>query len=72
MSTQMKEAADQRIFHGTNRHKGRHISITPDNSEMTYLVYGRIILDQEPRETPNHTTGGQQAGGLARLWQSRR
>lgn len=47
MSTQMKEATDRRIFHGTNSHKGRHISITPENSAMKYLVYGRIILDQE-------------------------
>lgn len=48
MSTQMKEAVtEQRIFHGTDRNKGRHISITPDNSAMKYLVYGRIILDQE-------------------------
>jgi 5-deoxy-glucuronate isomerase len=47
MSTQMKEAAEQRIFHGTDRYKGRHISITPENSAMKYLVYGRIILDQE-------------------------
>ena len=47
MSTQMKESNDQRIFRGTNRQKGRHISISPENSAMKHLVYGRIILDQE-------------------------
>ena len=49
MSTQLQEAKDRIIFHGTNRQKGRHISITPENSAMKHLVYGRIILD---RETP--------------------
>lgn len=47
MSTQMKESAGQMIFRGTNRQKGRHISITPQNSEMKHLVYGRIILDAD-------------------------
>jgi len=47
MSTQMKEANGQLIFHQTNARKGRHISITPENSAMKHLVYGRIILDQE-------------------------
>jgi len=47
MSTQLKEANNQRIFRGTDRQKGRHVSITPENSSMQHLVYGRIILDQE-------------------------
>jgi 5-deoxy-glucuronate isomerase len=47
MTTKVKEEQAQRIFRGTNRQKGRHISITPDNSAMKHLVYGRIILDQE-------------------------
>src|SRR5882672_9385252 len=46
MSTQMKETKDQLIFRGTNRQKGRHTSITPENSSMKHLVYGRIMLDQ--------------------------
>ncbi len=46
MSTQLKEASDQLIFRGTDRHKGRHLSITPENSAMKHLVYGRIILDE--------------------------
>src|SRR5204863_5869340 len=47
MSTQMKEAKDQLIFRHTNEKKGRHTSITPENSSMKHLVYGRVILDQE-------------------------
>lgn len=49
MSTQMKEAKDQLIFRNTNSRKGRNISITPENSAMKHLVYGRIILDPELR-----------------------
>src|SRR4029450_2745038 len=47
MSTQMKETEDQLIFRGTNKQKGRHASITPSNSAMKHLVYGRVILDEE-------------------------
>src|SRR5438552_10052153 len=47
MSAQMKEARDRLIFRHTNDRKGRHIAITPENSLMKHLVYGRIILDTE-------------------------
>src|SRR5437879_12267072 len=47
MSAQMKEARDRMIFRHTNDRKGRHIAITPENSLMKHLVYGRIILDTE-------------------------
>ena len=47
MSTQMQEAAGRMIFRGTNRQKGRHLAVTPQNSAMKHLVYGRIILDSE-------------------------
>ena len=47
MSTQMKEAKGQLIFRHTNARKGRNVSITPDNSAMKHLVYGRIILDEQ-------------------------
>jgi 5-deoxy-glucuronate isomerase len=45
MSTQMQETSDRLIFRHTNENKGRHVSITPQNSSMKHLVYGRIILD---------------------------
>jgi 5-deoxy-glucuronate isomerase len=47
MSTQTGEAKDQYIFRGTNKQKGRHVSITPQNSSMKHLGYGRIVLDAE-------------------------
>src|SRR5712691_13413984 len=47
MSTQMKETNDQLIFRNTNSRKGRNISITPENSAMQHLTYGRIMLDSE-------------------------
>ncbi|MGH9882069.1 MAG: 5-deoxy-glucuronate isomerase, partial [Pyrinomonadaceae bacterium] len=61
MSTKMKEAADTRIFRATNRHKGREISVTPENSAMKHLAYGRIILD---RDTPSveFSTGDREVG----------
>src|SRR5207247_3636718 len=47
MSDQMKEESERKIFRHTNARKGMHISITPENSLMKHLVYGRIILDPE-------------------------
>ena len=47
MSTQVKEQKDQLIFRHTNKQKGRHTSVTPANSAMKHLVYGRVILDHE-------------------------
>src|SRR5438093_1131394 len=55
MSTQMK-AKDQLIFHHTNARKGRHISVTPENSAMKHLVYGRIILAGFTTSEPGHWT----------------
>ena len=45
MSTQEEGGIDQLIFRGTDRHTGRHVSITPGNSSMKHLAYGRIILN---------------------------
>ena len=48
MSTQtQKKSPDGYIYRGTNRQKGRHHAVTPENSSMKHLVYGRIILDAE-------------------------
>jgi 5-deoxy-glucuronate isomerase len=52
---------DKMIFRKTNAHKGRHVAVTPENSVMKHLSYGRIILDAEmPRvafETGNREIG---------------
>jgi 5-deoxy-glucuronate isomerase len=61
MSTQMKETSGQLIFRGTNKGKGRNISITPENSAMKHLVYGRIILDAETR-SEKFSTGSLETG----------
>ena len=47
MTMQRKEAADRYVFRDTNKHKGRKISISPQNSSMRHLEYGRVILDSE-------------------------
>jgi 5-deoxy-glucuronate isomerase len=50
----------QLVFTGTASHKGRAISVTPKNSSLQHLHYGRIRLDREtPRaafETDNRET----------------
>jgi 5-deoxy-glucuronate isomerase len=44
MSTAPLESS-KLIFTGTASRRGRHISVSPANSEMAHLHYGRIILD---------------------------
>jgi 5-deoxy-glucuronate isomerase len=51
MTTQTQEAKKQYIFRGTNQQKGRHLAITPENSSMEHLSYGRIILDRQTPKT---------------------
>jgi 5-deoxy-glucuronate isomerase len=33
------------VFRGTNRLRGRNVAVSPKNSAMKHLAYGRIILD---------------------------
>ncbi len=47
MNTQSQEAKDKYIYRGTNTGKGRTVSVTPQNSSMKHLAYGRVILDSE-------------------------
>lgn len=47
MSTQLQATPEQMIFRRTNRQKGRHHAITPENSAMKHLIYGRIMLDRD-------------------------
>jgi 5-deoxy-glucuronate isomerase len=61
MATEMKPGDTRMIFRGTNARKGRHLAITPENSAMKHLVYGRIILDPEqPRAA--FATGERETG----------
>jgi 5-deoxy-glucuronate isomerase len=45
MITQGQESIERMIFRKTNANIGRHISVSPENSTMQHLAYGRIILD---------------------------
>ncbi len=45
MSTQAEDAIDKMVFRKTNSQTGRHLSVTPENSTMLHLSYGRILLD---------------------------
>jgi len=45
MSGQAHAILEQMVFRQTNAGSGRHLHVTPDNSTMTHLSYGRIILN---------------------------
>jgi 5-deoxy-glucuronate isomerase len=45
MSTPTQVALPKMIFRKTNAQAGRHLSVTPQNSTMRHLAYGRIILN---------------------------
>jgi len=38
-------AVDKIVFRQTHKTVGRHVSVTPENSAMRHLAYGRIILE---------------------------
>ena len=61
MSTQGEGGIDQLIFRGTDRHTGRHVSITPGNSSMKHLAYGRIILNAD-KPAESFSTGERETG----------
>lgn len=45
MSGQPQAALEKMIFRKTNAHTGRHLAVTPQNSTMRHLSYGRIVLN---------------------------
>src|SRR5260370_33302212 len=45
MSKQTQVDLERMIFRKTNAQTGRHVSVTPQNSTMRHLAYGRIILN---------------------------
>lgn len=62
MSTQAEAALEKKVFRKTNALKGRHIAVSPANSAMKHLSYGRIILDAS---LPSGTfQNGEQETGL--------
>lgn len=49
------------VFRKTNAHVGRHISVSPSNSAMKHLAYGRIILNKHERSA-KFMTGDRETG----------
>jgi 5-deoxy-glucuronate isomerase len=45
MSSSSAVAVDKMVFRKTNAQTGRHLSVTPENSTMKHLAYGRIRLN---------------------------
>ena len=45
MSTQSAAPLEKMVFRKTNDQAGRHLAVTPANSTMRHLSYGRIILN---------------------------
>ena len=61
MTSTAEIAPDKMIFRNTNNAVGRNVSITPDNSTMRHLSYGRIILN--PANTSaSFSTGNRETG----------
>src|SRR2546428_8284893 len=61
MSTQAPIVTDKMVFRGTNRHVGRHISVSPSNSATQHLAYGRIILNAS-KSAESFSTGNRETG----------
>jgi 5-deoxy-glucuronate isomerase len=62
MSTNPNVTIDQMVFRKTHGHTGRRISVTPSNSTMQHLSYGRIILN--PSKSSEAFTTGERETGL--------
>jgi len=45
MNTEQSQLESKMIFRKTNTHPGRYVAVTPQNSTMRHLSYGRIRLD---------------------------
>ena len=65
MSTNPDVAIDRMVFRKTHAHRGRRISVTPSNSTMQHLAYGRIILDS--RKSAEEFSTGERETGLILL-----
>src|SRR5260370_7196816 len=45
MNTNNASILEKMVFRKTNSRTGRHLSVTPENSTMRHLAYGRIRLN---------------------------
>jgi 5-deoxy-glucuronate isomerase len=61
MTSEVQVAIDKMIFRKTNGRRGRHLTVTPGNSAMRHLSYGRIILDKS-QPSVSFNNGDQETG----------
>jgi 5-deoxy-glucuronate isomerase len=61
MTAPQQVVVEKMIFRKTNAHAGRHVSITPGNSSMRHLAYGRILLNSS-RSAESFATGNRETG----------
>ena len=61
MITLPQNAGEKLIFRKTNAQLGRHISISPGNSSMRHLAYGRILLNPS-KSSETFSTGNREMG----------
>jgi 5-deoxy-glucuronate isomerase len=61
MSTQSAVPIEKMVFRKTNTHTGRRLAVTPANSTMRHLSYGRIILNSSESKA-SFSNGGQETG----------
>ena len=55
MATDTHALTETMVFRKTNKHPGRYISVTPENSTNRHLSYGRIILNSGFAPVTFHT-----------------
>jgi 5-deoxy-glucuronate isomerase len=61
MTAPQQAAVEKMVFRKTNAHAGRHVSITPGNSSMRHLAYGRILLNSS-KSAESFSTGSRETG----------
>lgn len=61
MSTESEVAIDKMVFRKTNKQTGRHLAVTPENSTMRHLAYGRIILNSS-KPSVSFSNGDRETG----------
>src|SRR5258708_631570 len=61
MSTQAGVSIEKMVFRKTNAQTGRHLAVTPANSTMRHLSYGRIILNAS-QPSVSFSNGAQETG----------
>src|SRR5260370_27371578 len=61
MSTQSEVAVEKMVFRKTTGQTGRHLAVTPENSTMRHLSYGRIILNSS-KPSVSFSNGDRETG----------